>query len=130
MSILLDTMEPIQIENLINQSVPATRTSLNHNHYADYLWFSCDGHRIQVERKQTSEVLGGMDNVEEQLQRELQNGVEETILLVEGICEPVFGLKIATQTWCKARNKNVLVPDRTYNCSYTGYKAWQNQLDK
>jgi len=71
-----------------------------------------------------------MDTVEEQLQRELQNEVEETILLVEGVCEPIFGLKIATQTWHRARDKNILIPGRVYNCSYTGYKAWQNQLDK
>jgi len=128
--VLLDNMEPAEIENLIKQSIDVTRVGLNGKGIADYMWFACDNHRIQVERKQTHEVLGGMDEVEEQLGRELQNGVEETILLVEGICEPVFGLKIATQTWHRAKNKNILIPGRTYNCSYTGYKAWQNQLDK
>jgi len=130
MSILLDNMEPVEIENLIKQSIDVTRMGLNSKGFADYLWFACDGHRIQVERKQIYEVLGGIDEVEEQLQRELQNGVEETILLIEGICEPVFGLKLATQTWRRAKDKNILIPSRTYNCSYTGYKAWQNQLDK
>ena len=120
----------MEIENLIAQSVDVTRTGLNGQGMADYLWFCCDGHRIQVERKQTDELLASIDNVEEQLQRELQNGVEETILLIEGICEPVYGLKLATQTWRRAKDRNILVPSRTYNCSYTGYKAWQNQLDK
>jgi len=130
MTIMLDHFEPVQIENLIQQSVGVHRMGLNGQGIADYMWFAVDGHRIQIERKQADEVLGGMDSVEEQLQRELQNGVEETILLIEGVCEPVFGLKIATQTWRRAKQKNVLVPGRTYNCSYTGYKAWQNQLDK
>ncbi|KKN74173.1 hypothetical protein LCGC14_0392590 [marine sediment metagenome] len=130
MTILLDVFEPDQIELLIRQSTPVERISLNAKGIADYFFYACDGHRIQIERKQTDEVLGGMDKVEEQLRRELDNGVEETILLVEGVCEPVFGLKIATQTWRKAKGKNILVPGRTYNCSYTGYKAWQNQLDK
>jgi len=130
MSILLDRMEPMEIESLIAQSVDVTRTGLNGQGMADYLWFCCDGHRIQVERKQTDELLASIDNVEEQLQRELQNGVEETILLIEGICEPIYGLKLATQTWRRAKDRNILVPSRTYNCSYTGYKAWQNQLDK
>jgi hypothetical protein len=130
MTIMLDRMEPVEIELLVAQSVDVNRMGLNAKGFADYLWFCCDGHRIQIERKQTSEVLGGMDQVEEQLGRELQNGVEETILLIEGVCEPVFGLKIATQNWHKARDKNIMVPNRTYNCSYTGYKAWQSQLDK
>lgn len=130
MTIMLDRMEPIEIENLIAQSTDVMRTGLNANGLADYVWFACDGHRIQVERKQTGELLASLDAVEEQLQRELQNGVEETILLIEGVCEPIFGLKIATQTWHRAKNKNALVPSRAFNCSYTGYKAWQNQLDK
>ena len=130
MTIMLDRMEPVEVENLIAQSIPVNRMGLNGQGFADYLWFCCDGHRIQVERKQTDELLASMDSVEEQLQRELRNGVEETTLLIEGICEPIYGLKLATQTWHRARDRNILVPSRTYNCSYTGYKAWQNQLDK
>lgn len=130
MTMMLDRMEPVEIESLVAQSVDVMRTGLNAEGFADYLWFACDGHRVQVERKQTHEVLGGMDEVEEQLQRELQNGVEESILLVEGVYEPVYGLKLATQTWRRAKDRNILVPGRTYNCSYTGYKAWQSQLDK
>ena len=128
--ILVDTFEPVEIEHLIGQSTPVNRTSLNSQGFADYLFFACDGHRIQVERKQTHEVLGGMDEVEEQLRRELSNDVEETLLLIEGVCEPIAGLKIATQTWHKTRNKNIMVPGRVYNCSYTGLQAWLNQLDK
>ncbi|KKK90558.1 hypothetical protein LCGC14_2721820, partial [marine sediment metagenome] len=101
MTIIVDNHEPKEIEYLIAQSVPTMmpQPGLNSQGFADYMWFCCDGHRIQVERKQTNEVLGGMDQVEEQLRRELDNGVEETILLIEGVCEPVVGLKIATQTW-------------------------------
>jgi len=130
MTIMLDRMEPIEIEHLMAQSVDVNRMGLNAQGFADYLFFACDGHRVQIERKQTNELLADMSSVEEQLQREMQNGVEETILLVEGVYEPVYGLKLATQTWRKARTRNILVPDRTYNCSYTGYKAWQSQLDK
>ncbi len=131
MTILLDIFEPEQVEFLIAQTTPVTRTSLNNKGFADYLFYGFDNHRIQVERKQVDEILGGMDRVEEQLGRELQNGVEETILLIEGTCEPVMGLKIATQTWRKAKGKhNVMVPGRTYNCSYSGYQAWKGQLDK
>jgi len=130
MSILLDIFEPVEVEYLIAQSVPVTRLSLNSKGIADYLWYAFDNHRIQVERKQINEILGGMDKVEEQLRRELSNGVEETLLLIEGVCEPIAGLKIATQVWHKARDKNIMIPGRAYNCSYTGYQAWLSQLDK
>ena len=130
MTILLDVFEPIQIELLVAQSVSVSKLSLNSQGYADYLFYAVDGHRIQVERKQTDEVLGGMDHVEEQLGREMDNGVEETILLIEGVCEPVAGLKIATQTWRRAKSKNILVPGGVYNVSYTGLQAWKSQLDK
>ncbi|KKN53811.1 hypothetical protein LCGC14_0599040 [marine sediment metagenome] len=132
MTILIDNHEPREIEYLIGQSVPTSmpQPGLNSKGFADYLWFACDGHRIQVERKQIHEVLGGINQVEEQLSREMDNGVEETLLLIEGVCEPVAGLKIATQTWHKAKGKNILIPGRVYNCSYTGYKAWLDQLDK
>ena len=128
MSILVDTYEPIEVEHLISQSVPVARTTLNTNGYADYLFYGFDGHRIQVERKQIDEVLGGIDDVEEQLGREINNGVEETILLIEGFCEPIAGLKVATQAWHK--HKNIMTPGRAYNTSYTGFQAWLNQLDK
>jgi ERCC4-type nuclease len=130
MTVLVDVYEPQEIEYLIAQSTPVSRMSLNSEGFADYLWFAVDGHRIQVERKQIMEILGGMDNVEEQLRRELSNTVEETILLIEGFCEPVAGLQMATQIWHKAKNKNIMIPGHTYNVSYTGLQAWKSQLDK
>lgn len=128
--LLMDMMEPEEIGILIGQSVPVTVTGLNFGGMADYLWFACDGHRIQVERKQISEILGGMDHVEEQLSREMKNGVEETILLIEGVCEPIASKGIATQAWHKASQKNIMIPGHTFNTSYTGMQAWKSQLDK
>ena len=129
--LFIDTFEPQDIEILVGQSVPTMRSALNNQGYADYMWMAHDGHRVQVERKQCPEILGGIDKVEEQLGRELQNGVEETMLLVEGVCEPVAKLKLATQTWVKKSGKGaVMVPGRAYNCSYTGMQAWFNRLDK
>jgi len=94
------------------------------------MWVAVDGHRIQVERKQIDEILSGMDKVEEQLSHELANGVEETILLYEGDCEPIATLKMACQSYKLARNEKVMVPHKQYNVSYTGLQAWFSQLDK
>lgn len=127
---LVDIFEPESIEHLIRQSIDITREPLNSQGIADYFWFAVDGHRIQVERKQIDEILSGMDKVEEQLSRELSNGVEETILLIERICQPIYGLKMAVQSWHMAGSKNIMVPGHQYNVSYTGLQAWKSQLDK
>lgn len=126
----LDIFEPHQIEELVAQAIPVTRTSLNAEGFADYLWFCVDNHRIQVERKQIDEILSNMDGVEEQLRRELSRGVEETILMYEGTFEPIPGLKMATQSWRKAKDKRLMVPGHKYNISYAGVQAWLSQLDK
>lgn len=128
--IFVDIFEPSNIEGLIAQTVPVTRMGLNPKGFADYLWFGVDGHRIQVERKQIDEILSDINGVEEQLGRELSNGVEETILLYEGTCEPIPNLKMAVQSWKLAKTGKVMVPSHKYNVSYTGFHAWLSQLDK
>lgn len=130
--IFIDQFEPKEIEALIQQTVSVTRMSLNHGPIgiADYMWFACDGHRIQVERKQIDEILSSLDGTEEQLGRELANGIEETALIYEGTCEPIPNLKQAVQTWKLAKGGKVMVPSHKYNISYTGLQAWFSQLDK
>ncbi len=133
-TIMVDIYEPKEIEDIIKQVVPTIRMSLNHSSegFADYLWFACDGHRIQVERKQASEILSGLDDVEEQLGREVNNGVEETILLIEGVCGPVPGFSRATQTYMKPKKstRDMLIAGHKFNVNYVGYQAWKSQLDK
>jgi ERCC4-type nuclease len=131
--IFVDVYEPTDIEDLIKMSVPTFKTSLNHGPggIADYMWTAWDGHRIQIERKTIDEILSSMDAVEELLSRELKNGIEETILLYEGTCEPIPGLRhMACQSWKLGKGGKVMVPGRKYNTSYKGLCAWFYQLDK
>jgi len=144
MTLMMDVHEPYSIWELLTQSVEVIKPDpgLNSQGYADYLWFCYDGHRIQVERKQIDEILSGMDSVEEQLTRELSNGVEETILLIERFCEPIPGNRSAVQTYTRPheglkkilrkilKHDDVLVPGHQYNVSYMGMQAWKSQLDK
>jgi len=134
MTILVDVFEPKEIEEILKQVVPTIRMSLNHSEegFADYLWFAVDGHRIQVERKQSGEILSSLDDVEEQLGREINNGVEETILLIEGVCGPVPGFSRATQTYIKPKksSRNMLIEGKKFNVNYVGLQAWKSQLDK
>jgi len=141
--LFVDTYEPYSIWELLTQSVEVIKQDLNHAlGIADYMWYCCDGHRIQVERKQIDEILSGMDSVEEQLTRELSNGVEETLLLIERFCEPIPGNYMAVQTYTRPperlgkvfmkilKHDSVLVPGHKYNISYAGLQAWKSQLDK
>lgn len=136
MTIMVDIYEPKEIQDIITQVVPTIRMSLNHSPegYGDYLWFACDGHRIQIERKQAGEILSSLDDVEEQLGRELNNGVEETILLIEGVCGPVPGLNRTMQTYIKPKNakadRDLLIAGKKFQVNYVGYQAWKSQLDK
>lgn len=134
MTVLIDVYEPKEIEDIIKQVVPTIRMSLNHSDegFADYLWYAIDNHRIQIERKQAGEILSSLDEVEEQLGRELNNGVEETVLLIEGVCGPVPGLSRTTQTYIKPKKstKDLLIAGKKFNINYVGYQAWKNQLDK
>ena len=140
----VDTYEPYSIWELLTQSIDVAKMALNHGPegYADYLWLAFDGHRIQVERKQIDEILSGMDSVEEQLTREMSNGVEETILLIERFCEPIPGNRAAVQSYTRPqeglrkllkrilKHEDVLIPGHKYNVSYGGLQAWKSQLDK
>ena len=108
MTVMVDIYEPEEVEAILKQVVPTIRMSLNHSEdgYGDYLWFACDGHRIQIERKQVGEILSDLDAVEEQLGREINNGVEETILLIEGVLAPVPGNSRATHIYIKPKSSN------------------------
>lgn len=128
--LLIDNHEPDLIRRLVSQSVPTAVQGLNQQGFADYLWFCIDGHRVQVERKQIDEVLSGMDQVEEQLRRELSNGVEETLLLIERYCSPVPSVKYEVQSWKRSKDGKIMVPWHKYNTSYSGLQAWKSQLDK
>ena len=142
--LFMDVHEPYPIWELLTQSVEVFKPEpgLNQQGYADYMWIACDGHRVQIERKQIDEILSSMDSVEEQLTREMSNGVEETLLLIERFCEPISGNRAAVQTYTKPpeglrkllfkilKHDNVLVPGHSYNVSYIGLQAWKSQLDK
>lgn len=100
--IYVDTFEPEDICRWIGQVTEVNRLPLHQSGQADYSWFSIDGRSIQVERKQWPELLStGIDDVEEQLGREIPNA-DETYLLVEGIGEPSpYGV----DTYIKSENK-------------------------
>lgn len=82
-----DTHEPVEIFNLLKQSIEVVVGPLNVQGKADYYWVDIKDWRRQWERKQVAEALGDLDSVEEQLNRELET-CEELTLVVEGVMLP------------------------------------------
>ncbi len=115
MTMLIDIHEPRAIVNLCRQSIEVMQSSLNPN-LADYSWMCADGHTAQTERKQWSEVLGGLSNVEDQLRRELKYA-EELVLLIEGPLEIL-------------KDGNLQYKQTRYKISYSLIASWLWSLDK
>lgn len=124
----IDVHEPIRIRPLIQQVVPTTTESLNTDGYADYYWEGVDG-PSQVERKKWTDLLGGLDKVEDLLRRQLQAHPEVRLkLLIEGIATPTM---TGTQTWMEARGKrNLIVPAKSFKIPLSSIYAWENQISK
>ena len=98
--IIIDVHEPSQAVSLISQSVPCKTDSLNEQGFADYLWETYDGSRVQVERKQWGEVLAGIDSVEDQLRRQaMAKNSPRLLFFIEGMITPhQFGTTILKST--------------------------------
>ena len=86
--ILVDTFEPGNISNLIAQSAPMTVLPLNQSHRSDYYFGGEDGKTRQFSRKQAGELLGNMDEAEDQL-RDYYTQADENYQIVEGIISDV-----------------------------------------
>ena len=128
--IFVDVFEAVEIETLIQQSVPTTRGPFNSHGLPDYTWIAIDGHRIGVSRKQAGELLGGLDDAEEQLRRDILS-VDEMYLLNEGIFSSALHYKKpGTQAWHLSKDRKFLIPGHTFGTSIASFYAWIYQLDK
>jgi len=127
--LLVDIFEPESIESLLKQSVPVSRVDLNHLDFADYMWVDCENKTNHLERKSIDEILSNLDRVEGQLRREILKA-DRTYLLYEGTFEPIYGNKMACQSYRKTKDGKLMVPGHKYNLSYAGVMAWFDQLDR
>ena len=130
--ILVDTFEPSDILRLIQQVLPDSyRHSLNHLGLADYVFTDIMGRRVQFERKQWSEILGGMNKVEEQLRRQYDKA-EELNLIIEGLIDITpYGIDFFK------KSKGIYRPSHSYGTVksprvflHSQVMAWIGQLDK
>lgn len=88
MTLLVDSNEPDSIIRLLKQSVPVAVTNLNSLHMSDYFFSNYEGKTFQFSRKQAGELVGNIDEAEDQL-RDYYSKADENFQIVEGILSPV-----------------------------------------
>lgn len=86
--ILADSSEPQDIIALLSQSAPVTVMPLNQNHMSDYYFGGEDSKTRQFSRKQAGELLGNIDEAEDQI-RDYYDNADENFQIVEGIISDV-----------------------------------------
>ncbi len=120
----IDIFEPLEIEAMIKQALPdSERLSLNAAGFADYLWYTVDGFAEQAERKQCTEILSGMEHVEYQLGKHLDDvpNLFNMILLIEGVAVPV---QDGTQTYLLHKNGQYFRKSRHFKIPFARYEGW------
>jgi hypothetical protein len=85
--ILTDSNEPQELLKAIQQTAPAQYANLNALHMSDYFFASPLG-TYQFSRKQAGELLGNIDEAEDQL-RDYYYNADKNYQVVEGIISPV-----------------------------------------
>lgn len=120
--IYLDVFESEELEDLLSQDITVARFPLNENGMADIFWTVAGGTiRYQWENKDVTEVLGGFDHVEEQLQKQVPNS-DYSGLIIRGAVVPSGGKTLAMR---HQRSKtDWFVPKRSYKYPYSRYRAW------
>lgn len=127
---LIDTYEPTNIERLIAQSLFTARGPLNNNGMSDYAWYTWQYELEQAERKQISELLGTIDEVEYQLGRQLMDAPDTLLnqyLIIEGIAQ---GIPEGIQTWKMHDNQNYYRKSTRFKLSMTRYEAYLIALSR
>lgn len=84
MTILIDSSEPKEIEELLMQSVPVSRMPLNQTSRSDYYFGGEDGKTRQFGRVQAGELLANVDSMEDELRRYYENA-DENYQVIEGL---------------------------------------------
>lgn len=102
--LLVDNNEPEGIVKLLRQAVPITVSPLNQMHMSDYFFGNYEGKRLQFSRKQAAELVGNIDEAEDQL-RDYYNNADGNFQIVEGIISPIKLLKFPISNHSPAPSK-------------------------
>ena len=122
----LDVFESDKFQQLLEQDVPVTRMTLNDNNMADIWWAASDGQTYQWENKAVSEIMGDIDHVEAQLQKQYPNA-DHCGLIVRDVAVPAQARTLAMVH--VRTKKDWFVSKHTYNVPYSRYRSWLVGVD-
>jgi len=103
--ITADLSEPQEIVKLINQSVECQYANLNLLHLSDYFFAGTLG-TFQFSRKQAGEILGNLDEAEDQL-RDYYYNATRNYQIIEGIISPVPLAKIPVRDFATSGEPSI-----------------------
>lgn len=97
--ILVDSNEPEDIIALIRQVAPVQVLPINMRKLSDYFFGNPQGESFQFSRKQAGELVGNIDEAEDQI-REYYPNADHNFQIVEGIISPVkfYGIKVSNHS--------------------------------
>lgn len=132
MSLYLDHHEALDLYLSLSQSLDCQMVALNESGRPDIFWVDCEGRSRGIEHKQVSEILGGLDDVEELLARQYP-GTDQLYLMVEGVLFPQGGNQAVTLGWSRD-NKTAYRKGRgsgkpAYDFNWDGWEKWQEGLE-
>ena len=124
--IYLDVFESDKLEQLLAQDVEVTRMTLNDNNMADIWWAAEDGQTYQWENKAVSEIMGDMDHVEAQLQKQYYQA-DHCGLVIRDAAVPT---QASTLSMVHTRTKkDWFVSKHLYNVPFSRYRSWLVGID-
>lgn len=127
--LLIDEYEPDEVETLLAQSLKVARVPLNRSGLADYSWRNYANKVEHVERKQVHEILGGFEEVEYQLTREINTSPYLT-LLIQGVALPsADGIDVYQPPKGVNAKGGILYRAKHYKTPWARYEGWLAALD-
>lgn len=85
--IQVDIYEPDEMLRLLNQVTTAVKSPLNLNHLSDYFFDGYGDRTFQFSRKQAGELVGDLDEAEDQI-RDYYPNADRNYQIIEGIISP------------------------------------------
>ncbi len=137
--ILVDEHEPEDITTLMRQSTIVAVSPLNRNKMSDYFFSNSEGKTFQFSRKQAGELVGNIDEAEDQI-RDYYHNADYNLQIVEGLISPMplavltdkqmYSIKSGKFTWHQLRHDPIArtpqydvvstrIPSPSFNSTYT-----------
>lgn len=144
--ILVDINEPQDIIDLLGQVCTVMPVNLNTQHMSDFFFSNYDGKTFQFSRKQAGELMGDIDEAEDQI-KDYYPQADENFQIVEGIISPIKLKGVAvrahmpkgvvstrdmgSKVYCySVNNGGDIGVGHSFNTRISVYYAWRHRLEQ